>query len=598
MNSYEVPWRPNIEIKATIAWMIAIALVALLSFRANLPRYPFYVMLAVSGIMIFYRGSEAIKRAKGLARLKRGQVELISWKKFVKMVENKKESSYMGRGFTWGPHELELVTELQKRGPEKFLGKKAVKEGAYYIHGVGSEEYVLDFPLKLQSGHTLIAGTTGAGKTRCFDLLISQAILRGEPVIIYDPKGDHELREKARRACEKIGKAHKFVCFHPAYPDVSVRLDPLRNWNRSTELASRIATLIPSETGGDPFTAFSWMALNNIVNGLLAVEERPNLVKLRRFIEGEPGPLVIRALRGYFERKVKDWESRIAPYLKKMRGKEVEAYILFYQTEVINEFPSPEIDGLVSSYTHNREHLQKMTASLLPILNMLTGGTLGPLLSPEPDPDDNRAITDMSRIIENGYVAYIGLDSLSDGTVGSAIGSIMLADLTAVAGDRYNYSKDFKPVNIFIDEAAEIINPPTIQMLNKGRGAGFRLFIATQTLADFEVRTGSEAAARQALGNINNKIILRVMDAETQKYVSEGLDKTVIRSLQQQYRSGSSSSDPSSFNGMYGESLAETEADLLPSDILGKLPNLHFFATLADGKLYKGRIPILDPADG
>ena len=60
----------------------------------------------------------------------------------------------------------------------------------------------------------------------------------------------------------------------------------------------------------------------------------------------------------------------------------------------------------------------------------------------------------------------------------------LLADLASVAGDRYNYGLDNRPVNIFVDEAAEVINDPCIQLLNKGRGAKFRLFIATQTFAE------------------------------------------------------------------------------------------------------------------
>lgn len=55
-------------------------------------------------------------------------------------------------------------------------------------------------PLKHTEGHSLIVGTTGSGKTRMFDILISQAILRGEAVIIIDPKGDKEMRDNARRA--------------------------------------------------------------------------------------------------------------------------------------------------------------------------------------------------------------------------------------------------------------------------------------------------------------------------------------------------------------------------------------------------------------
>ena len=75
----------------------------------------------------------------------------------------------------------------------------------------------------------------------------------------------------------------------------------------------------------------------------------------------------------------------------------------------------------------------------------------------------------------------------------NGIGSIVLADLASVAGKRYNFNLQNHPVNVFVDEAAEVINDPCIQLLNKGRGAMMRLYIATQTFADFVARTGSEA---------------------------------------------------------------------------------------------------------
>jgi conjugal transfer pilus assembly protein TraD len=150
----------------------------------------------------------------------------------------------------------------------------------------------------------------------------------------------------------------------------------------------------------------------------------------------------------------------------------------------------------------------------------------------------------MAECIDRAQVVYLGLDSLSDTMVGSAIGSILVADLAAVAGDRYNYGVSLKPVNVFIDEAAEVVNDPFIQLLNKGRGAGLRLTVATQTFADFAARTGSEAKARQVLGNINSLIALRVLDAETQQYVTDSLPKTRLRSVMLTQGSTTSSHNP------------------------------------------------------
>ncbi|WP_052465103.1 conjugative transfer system coupling protein TraD [Geoalkalibacter subterraneus] len=595
MKTFEIPYRPNIEKWAFVSWALCLAVMFFVVRKTDMPMVPFVVMASVCSLMTLWRGAQSLRQHSRLARLKKGVMEFLTWNKFLKKI-SLKEGTWMGSGFSWGQTEIERATELLKKDPQRVLGKRALKYGAQWIHGLGDEDKPLLFPLGLQNGHTLIAGTTGAGKTQLFGLAVTQAVMRNEPVIIFDPKGDHALREKARMACVQAGQPERFMVFHPAYPENSVRIDPLRNWNRPTEIASRLAALMSAESSNDPFVAFGWMAMNNIVNGLLAIDERPNLVKIRRYVEGEPGPLVVRALRSYFDKNVEDWSEKIQPYLNRFKGKgnEVDAYIQFYNNVIKPVLPSTEMDGLINAYTHNREHMQKMLASLIPILSMLTGGTLGDLLSPEPSADDDRIITDMSKIIHNNKVVYVGLDSLSDGTVGSAIGSILLADLTAVAGDIYNYGEGkISMVNIFVDEAAEIINKPTIQLLNKGRGAGFRLWVATQTLADFEVRTGSEAAARQALGNLNNLITLRVLDGETQKYIAENLPKTVVRSIEQQYRSGTTTNSPSDFSGMYGESLKEEEADLIPPALLGLLPNLHYFMKLSDGKIVKGKLPIL-----
>ena len=41
--------------------------------------------------------------------------------------------------------------------------------------------------------------------------------------------------------------------------------------------------------------------------------------------------------------------------------------------------------------------------------------------------------------------------------------------------------------------------------------------------------------------------------------------------------------------------MRETSEETIPADILGKLPNLQYFALVSGGRLLKGRVPILDP---
>jgi conjugal transfer pilus assembly protein TraD len=594
---YEIPWRPAYELYASVGWVVSAAAVAMVGgFNA----YPVGITVASSLACLlpaatrFYQGREVWLRRK---RMTSKGYTFMKLTELVEKVKKRPDDIWLGDGFNWTSAETQLLHDLKAQNPEKLLSPEMNEGGAQWLHGL-AESLDLYERIKTFEGHTLIAGTPGSGKTRLYGMLIPQFILRGECVIVIDPKGDHDLRKILREACEFMGEPERYIEFHPAYPDTSARIDPIKNWNRVTEPASRIASLVPSETGSDPFTAFSWKVVNDIVAGLIMIEERPNLVWLRRMIEGGVDQLVEKAIRAYFNRFSTSWMEEAKPYIQspsKKQSGELPGLVQFYKQVFQHKYHSMELDGIISSYEHNREHLQKMIASLIPIMSMLTSGPLKDLLSPSADPDDPRVLTDMAKVIRNKQVLYIGLDSLSDKVVGSAVGSIFLAELAAVAGDRYNYDFDAmkKPVNIFVDEASEVVNDPMIQILNKARGAGFRAFMATQTIADFAARLGDKDKARQVIANMNNNIILRLNDGESAEYIAEMFDKVPIKKMEVNYRSGVDSSIGEDEAGAYAEALKTEEVELFPPAMYKKLPDLNFIASMTGGKMLKGRIPIV-----
>lgn len=596
-NAYEMPWRTNYEAMAAAGWLVGATGAIAAEMLTELPPEPFWWMTGISSGMALYRLPEAYRLYKLQMGLKGKPLAFMALSHLQKVMAKHPDELWLGYGFEWDQRHAQRAYEILKRDKQTLLNQGHGKQmGSTWIHGVEPKDEDVYQPVGHTEGHTLIVGTTGAGKTRCFDAMITQAILRNEAVIIIDPKGDKELKDNAQRACIAAGSPERFVYFHPGFPEHSVRLNPLRNFNRGTEIASRIAALIPSETGADPFKAFGQMALNNIVQGLLLTSQRPDLKTLRRFLEGGPEGLVVKAVTAWGEQVYPNFSVEIKRFTEKANtlAKQAMAMLLFYYERIQPVAANTDLEGLLSMFEHDRTHYSKMVASLMPVLNMLTSSELGPLLSPiANDVDDSRLITDSGRIINNAQVAYIGLDSLTDAMVGSAIGSLLLSDLTAVAGDRYNYGVENRPVNIFIDEAAEVVNDPFIQLLNKGRGAKMRCVIATQTFADFAARTGSEAKARQVLGNINNLIALRVMDAETQQYITDNLPKTRLQYIMQTQGMSSNSDSPALFTGNHGERLMEEEGDMFPPQLLGQLPNLEYIAKLSGGRVIKGRIPIL-----
>jgi conjugal transfer pilus assembly protein TraD len=114
-----------------------------------------------------------------------------------------------------------------------------------------------------------------------------------------------------------------------------------------------------------------------------------------------------------------------------------------------------------------------------------------------------------------------------------------------------------------------------------------------QTLADLSKRLGSEDAARMALGNLNNLIALRSKDRPTQDFVVETFGKTAIHTLRVGLSSGADA-HLGDFSASSSTQITETLEEMIPADVLGKLPNLQYFASVSGGRLIKGRFPILD----
>lgn len=267
------------------------------------------------------------------------------------------------------------------------------------------------------------------------------------------------------------------------------------------------------------------------------------------------------------------------------------------------ETPEAAVEGLLSVYRHSREHYAKITASLLPALSMLTAGALGESLSPEFDltgkTDDPRPIVSLEDVISMQGVLYLGLDALPDAETASALGALLLSDLSGAAGRRYNTEasgQEAVRTSLFVDETANVINPPLIEILNKGMEAGFQCVCAMQTISDLEARLGSAAQARMALGNLNNLIALRTKDEATQKFIAEAFGRTTIWETAASVTTTAGASALPAFRAAASSSLSGRRDTVVPLEALGQLPNLEFFASLSGGRLWKGRMPILDPA--
>ncbi|MCL4181846.1 MAG: conjugative transfer system coupling protein TraD [Burkholderiaceae bacterium] len=623
LRRYEMPWRRAFEAYGGAGWLIAALYFAALPLIGSVPP-PAAVSLAAGCLLMGLRRlTQAVRVLRLRSALAGRRIQVIAPQDLERLYADRAQV-FLGFGFEWRPVHAQRLYELSKINYRDFIVPRwlqfALGQGANaqpdaeiglpYIHGVEPTEQPLFRPLQNFEGGTLLVGTTQSGKGVALANLITQAVRRGDVVIVIDPKNSRRLKRVVERACADYRDADTFMEFHPAFPERGVRLDFTFNWQKPTEIASRIQAIMPPDTAG-AFSAFGWDAVNVVVQGLVELEERPNLIKLTKYIEGGIEPVLEMSLRRFYERLLgnawRDQQEMRRLLHEAHKGNirrpseaasaDLLAFVAYYEHHVAQNQRSKVLDAQVRTFRHNREHYQKITANLLPVLSMLTSGDLGRSLSPDPfDADDIRPIMNFEKIERGGHVLYMCLDALPDPSVASAIGALALADQAARAGMRYNLGA-YQRISLFVDEVANVINQPLIEILNKGAESGIFATCAMQTLADLARRLGSEDAARMALGNLNNLIALRTKDRPTQDFVVETFGKTAIHTVRVGLSHGADA-HLGDFSSSYSTQLTESFEEVVPADMLGKLPNLQYFASVSGGRIIKGRFPIIDPDAG
>jgi conjugal transfer pilus assembly protein TraD len=613
-------YRPAHELDAAGAWTIsAVASLAASAFTPGMPLGVGVGLCAASLSMAVYRASQAWHLFEAKASLAGSSFWMAPTGYVDQRIRACNGQLWLGQGFRWNRKHTQRSIEIQKYDMDgllppawalKMMGKQhefGNVKGEPWIHGLEPTEKDIAIPWDHAEGNWNFFGTTGAGKTRLYELLAYQVIKKGDVLIVFDPKFDKDLRDTLIRTCKAAGRPKAFCEFHPAFPERSVRIDPTKNFSRATEIPSRIADIFGGSPG-DNFVAFCWRVMHAITTGLLYVDERPSLKTLRFYIESGPEPLVERCLKKFFNSwSPGGWEDQVKAFEDKIAGKKFQprmktgtsrqqAMVQVYHEVVPTDAKSDDVNGIISVAEHARDHYGKMIAGMIPLLTQLTAAPLDQLLSPDYDDyEDTREIVDMEKIIRDKRVLYIATDSLADATVGSAIAAVLLADLRAVAGARYNYGvPDSTKIHILCDEACELVTPPLIAIMNKGRGAGMISYLATQNFSDYIWKFDSEDAARMVIGNGNNRLCLRVVDTKTQQYMAENFGTTTITRTSASMSSSTRTEEPGmEFGGSVSNSVSEQEAELFPGYLLGKLPDLHYVAAISGGKIFKGRLPKL-----
>ncbi|WP_024605517.1 MULTISPECIES: conjugative transfer system coupling protein TraD [unclassified Pseudoalteromonas] len=607
-------FRPIFELRVAQIWFCGGLFTIIAGGYAFETSIPAHLIIGVTMILV-----SLLRLKSGYPLLKRqfrifvNYFYVVPLSKFRKDNIKNKERAFLGKGFEWGPEHAQRAYQVMSMSTEfkevkiPFVLKPFTKKyeettrklgGRPWIHGLGDEKEV-DANESVFHAHSVIFGNPGTGKTTLLKMLSGGALHRGNVIIIIDPKNDSAWRQGIEAETKALGMEDRFYFFHPSHPSKSCRIDPMSSYVRTTELASRIASLLPGESESDPFVQFAWKCIYQIIEAMHYVDEKPQLTSIGYYLMSGKRQLAERCFDRLFVNVLgEDWVKTMGAQIEKLgQGDLLAGMVAYYSQTLMKEHANPALDGMVSMVTHDSQHMSKMLSTTAPLFAQLTSKPLDELLSPKVtmgEDDELRPIVDIDKLVRTGGVLYVALDSLSDSMVASAIGKLVLADVCAASARRYNYEEGLgRRVSLFVDEAHACINEPLINMMAVARGAQFELYVSSQTLPDYIAKT-SEAQARRILGLASNLFCLRVNDNVTQEYATENFGEANIRSLGFSLNSGTSTAgDLSDFSGGLKEQLTETREKIFPATMLGDLPNLQYIARLADGRKIKGRIPFL-----
>ena len=601
----------NRQRTATELWSAAAALPAA-ALLLLYPQHCFPVWPAVStcaGLAAALLGGLRLWQGLELLHYRRGLSALPTYRLAPQRIPAHPGQLFLGLGFGW--HRCHSQRLAEARAPQRGSRPRArsgAADGDPRLHGVGvAAEAPVWIDEAERAGHVLVLGTTRVGKTRLAELLVAQDIRRGHCTIVFDPKGDPALFLRMAAEARRAGRLDRLRFFHLGFPHLSAAYNPLGDYGRITEVATRLAAQLPGQGESAAFREFAWRYTHVIARALAGLGRVPDVRAIARYLD-HIDPLLLEYCEHWLDRSGPgDWRMHVANRLRQAGkgrtraspGRDPRAVALagyLRDADLHDEIA----DGLLSTHACDHAYYEKLTANLRPLLEKLGSGATGRLLVPSTG--CARPQLNWSRVIRRAEIVYVGLDALSDTEVAGAVGNSMFADLASLAGRLYKQDASAAataraPVSIHADEFNELAGPEFVPLLNKAGGAGIRVTAYTQTLADIETSLEDSSRAGQLLGNLNSLVMLRVRDERTAELLTRQLPEVRVYSRLTESRC-TDGADPGSgvdFVAQTADRLEAMNSTLVTTADLISLPRGHAYALLHGGQLYKLRLPLLAP---
>nr|WP_276104173.1 type IV secretion system DNA-binding domain-containing protein [Fangia hongkongensis] len=513
--------------------------------------------------------------------------------------------------------------------------------GKALYHGLEQfENYDIWVTESERAGHGCIIGTTGSGKTVCFNTLMAQDIRKGRLVIYLDPKGDLDTLVNMYCAAIDAGRVDDFMVIHAGQPELSAKANFFSNFSDVSQVADRMTSSLSQGGSGQNFTEEAWMAISQVAHALHEIGIKIDSASLRFYVS-RPVELLRRYCEKIYPPLYPDFHSKVEKFTKdyintakkekqelskmQARNMAILKYVQLKQDELNDETSGVKIDHIGMSNRidfdlyeiskNDEKHRRKMISSVFPLLSKINNTKQSSMFSYYnsdlikknddgsyyQDEDGNcykRQEYNVNEILDNpqrNKIIYVGISSLSNKTLSKTMVRAFLQDLTNCAGvlndNGRQAGKDGKGAYIFIDEMAEVATESAIQLLNKSRGTGIRVVWATQTVSDLvDAFNGKKEKANQVLANSQGfKIIFRLKDKDLSEMIINMFDKVSVKGIEAD--SGVIDKSIHDFRTSNRDSVKTVETTLITDEMLTSLPNGNAMYINAQNVAYKVAFP-------
>lgn len=345
----------------------------------------------------------------------------------------------------------------------------------------------INLPFSARKRGMMVIGTTGVGKTRLAEHIITQDIAMGYNVVLIDPKSDQEILSKIYETAKRYDRRHELQLITPIYPELSALIDPMAYYFMVDELVDHITAAIPPSR--EPFYKSVAKELSTaVITASLIIAEQEGILPNLNFDQ----------IREKIRRDS----------LESMKG----------ALERINTREALRTAGIISDILHSsQEHFTKVSMSMRTALMDLSSGNIGAIIG---QADSNRFISRLEEGKRIIMVIHTGAMMINDGS--QTLGRVLVSMIQKHIGRVYSSSKKQMdpPLAIHIDEAQKVLYDGIEGLPSMAGSANVMTTFYVQDVAQLSAVLGEEFG-RIILNNCNTKIFLRCPDAETSEYVTK-----------------------------------------------------------------------------